>query len=159
MFNLSVTHIMRIQDEVTIRDGLEPLDLLDGDSIVSSGGQPRNELQLQAGAFKNGFGAFLNANWRESTRVLGDLAGSPDLEFSDRTTVNLFTFADLGSRTSLVERFPFLKGSRLGFGVTNLFDSRTEVTSSDGATPLNYQEDYLEPVGRAFRINFRKIFY
>jgi hypothetical protein len=73
--------------------------------------------------------------------------------------VNLFTFADLGSRTSLVERFPFLKGSRVGFGVTNLFDSRTEVTSSDGTTPLNYQEDYLEPVGRAFRINFRKIFY
>ena len=159
VFNLSVTHIMRIQDEVTIRDGLEPLDLLDGDSIVSSGGQPRNELQLQAGAFRNGFGAFLNANWRESTRVFGDLAGSPDLEFSDRTTVNLFTFADLGSRTSLVERFPILKGSRVGFGVTNLFDSRTEVTSSDGTTPLNYQEDYLEPVGRAFRINFRKIFY
>ena len=66
---------------------------------------------------------------------------------------------EYGSRTSLVERFPFLKGSRLGFGVTNLFDSRTEVTSSDGATPINYQADYLDPQGRVFRVNLRKILF
>jgi len=159
MFNLSLTHTWRVQDEVVIRDGLEPLDLLDGDSISGSGGQPRHEVQLQAGMFRNGMGGFLNANWRAGTRVEGDGTGSPDLDFSDRTTVNLFLFADLTQRAALVERAPWLKGARIGFGVQNLFDDRQDVTSSDGETPLNYQADFLDPLGRVFRINLRKILF
>lgn len=159
MFNLSLTHTWRVQDEVTIREGLEPLDLLDGDSISGSGGQSRHEVQLQTGLFKNGLGAFVNANWRAGTTVNGDALGSPDLDFSGRTTVNLFAFADLTQRTSWVERFPILKGTRIGFGVQNIFDDRVHVTSSDGATPVNYQRDYLDPQGRVFRINLRKILF
>ncbi|MBU4195124.1 MAG: TonB-dependent receptor, partial [Alphaproteobacteria bacterium] len=159
MFNFSLTHTWRVQDEVVIRDGLAPLNLLDGDSISGSGGQSRHEVQVQTGLFKNGFGAFVNANWRSGTTVEGDTAGSADLDFSDRTTVNLFAFADLTQRTAWVERFPFLKGSRVGLGVQNIFDDRTSVTSSDGATPVNYQRDYLDPQGRVFRINLRKILY
>ncbi|MEN5362069.1 TonB-dependent receptor plug domain-containing protein [Brevundimonas intermedia] len=159
MFNLSLTHTWRVQDEVVIREGLAPLDLLDGDSISGSGGQSRHEVQLQTGLFKNGLGAFVNANWRAGTTVNGDALGSPDLDFSGRTTVNLFAFADLTQRTSWVERFPFLKGTRIGFGVQNIFDDRISVTSSDGATPVNYQRDYLDPQGRVFRINLRKILF
>ncbi|URI15757.1 TonB-dependent receptor domain-containing protein [Brevundimonas albigilva] len=159
MFNLSLTHTWRVQDEVVIRDGLAPLDLLDGDSISGSGGQSRHEVQLQAGAFRNGYGAFLNANWKSGTTVEGDALGSPDLEFSDRTTVNLFAFADLSQRKSLVARFPFLDGTRVGVGVQNLFDDRVSATSSDGARPVNYQADYLDPQGRVFRINLRKILF
>ncbi|WP_426020456.1 TonB-dependent receptor plug domain-containing protein [Brevundimonas sp. DWR2-3-1b1] len=159
MFNLSLTHTWRVQDEVVIREGLAPLDLLDGDSISGSGGQSRHEVQLQTGLFKNGLGAFVNANWRAGTTVNGDTLGSPDLDFSGRTTVNLFAFADLTQRTSWVERFPFLKGTRIGFGVQNIFDDRVSVTSSDGATPVNYQRDYLDPQGRVFRINLRKILF
>ena len=159
MFNLSLTHTWRVQDEVVIREGLAPLDLLDGDSISGSGGQSRHEVQLQTGLFKNGLGAFVNANWRAGTTVNGDTLGSPDLDFSGRTTVNLFAFADLTQRTSWVERFPFLKGTRIGFGVQNIFDDRVSVTSSDGATPINYQRDYLDPQGRVFRINLRKILF
>ena len=159
MFNLSLTHTWRVQDEVVIRDGLAPLDLLDGDSISGSGGQSRHEVQLQAGAFRNGYGAFLNANWKAGTTVEGDALGSPDLEFSDRTTVNLFAFADLSQRKSLVARFPILNGTRVGVGVQNLFDDRVTATSSDGAQPVNYQADYLDPQGRVFRINLRKILF
>lgn len=159
MFNFSLTHTWRVQDEVVIRDGLAPLDLLDGDSISSSGGQSRHEVQVQTGVFKNGFGAFINANWKSGTTVNGDGEDSADLDFSDRTTVNLFAFADLTQRTAWVERFPFLKGARVGLGVQNIFDDRISVTSSDGATPVNYQRDYLDPQGRVFRINLRKILY
>lgn len=159
MFNLSLTHTWRVQDEVVIRDGLAPLDLLEGDSISGSGGQSRHEVQLQTGVFKNGYGAFLNANWRSGTTVNGDGPNTVDLDFSDRTTVNLFAFADLSQRTGLVERFPFLKGARIGLGVQNLFDDRVSVTSSDGSTPVNYQRDYLDPQGRVFRINLRKILF
>jgi hypothetical protein len=159
MFNFSLTHTWRVQDEVVIRDGLAPLDLLDGDSISGSGGQSRHEVQVQTGLFKNGFGAFVNANWKSGTTVEGDTAGSANLDFSDRTTINLFAFADLTQRTAWVERFPFLKGARVGLGVQNIFDDRISVTSSDGATPVNYQRDYLDPQGRVFRINLRKILY
>ncbi|MBA4807946.1 TonB-dependent receptor [Brevundimonas sp.] len=159
MFNFSLTHTWRVQDEVVIRDGLAPLDLLDGDSISGSGGQSRHEVQVQTGVFKNGFGTFVNANWKSGTTVEGNGAGSADLDFSDRMTVNLFAFADLTQRTSLVERMPFLKGARVGIGVQNIFDDRISVTSSDGATPVNYQRDYLDPQGRVFRINLRKILY
>ena len=43
--------------------------------------------------------------------------------------------------------------------VQNIFDDRISVTSSDGATPVNYQRDYLDPQGRVFRINLRKILF
>lgn len=159
MFNLSLTHTWRLQDEVTIRDGLAPLDLLDGDAISGSGGQSRHEVQLQAGAFRNGLGMFVNANWRAGTHVNGTSADSPNLDFSGRTTINLFAFADLTQRTKWVEKFPILKGTRVGFGVTNIFDDRVSVTSSDGQTPLNYQPDFLDPTGRTFRVNLRKILF
>ena len=156
-FNLSLYHTYRFVDEITIADGLPTLDLLDGNATSSRGGTSRNEIQLQGGVFRNGFGAFLNANWREGTRLEGGTG--PDFTFSDLTTVNLNVFMDLNQRTSWVEKYPILRGSRLQFGVQNIFDSRLEVTSSTGDTPLNYQPDYLDPQGRVVSLTFRKILF
>lgn len=156
-FNVSLYHTYRIQDEILIADGIPPLDLLDGDATSSRGGSPRNEIQAQAGVFKNGMGAFMNANWRESTRIDG--GDGPDLRFSDLTTVNLNLFIDLGQQAKWVEKYPWLKGSRLNLGIQNLFEQRIQVTSSDGETPLNYQPDYLDPQGRTIGLTFRKILF
>ena len=38
-------------------------------------------------------------------------------------------------------------------------NSRRGPSSSDGRTPVNYQSDYLDPQGRVFRINLRKILF
>ena len=156
-FNLSIYHTYRIQDEIVIATGLPILDLLDGAATGSRGGSSRNEVQAQGGVFRNGMGAFVNANWREGTRVDGGLG--PDLNFSDQATVNLNVFIDLNSQASWVAKFPWLKGSRVNFGVQNLFDTRPEVTASAGATPLNYQPDYLDPQGRVVSLTFRKILF
>jgi len=158
-FNISLYHTYRIQDEITIRDGLPVLDLLDGAAIGARGGQSRNEVQLQMGAFKSGMGGFLNANWKESTRIKGGSSPDDDLSFSDLTTVNLNLFADLSSRESLVSRYPWLKGARVSVGVENIFDQRLKVRDGLGETPLSYQPDYLDPLGRTFRISLRKILY
>lgn len=158
-FNLSVYHTWHIQDEITIRDGVPVLDLLNGDATGSRGGNPRNEIQVQGGVFRNGMGAFVNANWRESTQVNGGVNGASDLFFSDQTTVNLNVFADLSARTSWVAKFPWLKGARVNLGVDNLFDSRVEVRTNAGELPLNYQPDYLDPQGRVIRISLRKILF
>jgi hypothetical protein len=156
-FMVSLYHTYRVQDEILIAEGLPILDLLDGAATSSRGGSPRHEIQAQMGVFKNGMGAFLNGNWRDGTRIDGGTG--PDLEFSDQTTINLNMFIDLGAQTSWVERYPWLKGARLQVGVRNLFDTRTEVTSSAGDTPLNYQPDYLDPEGRTIGISLRKILF
>lgn len=158
MFNLSAYLTYRIQDEIVIRDDLPTLDLLDGAATSGRGGTSRTELQVQSGVFRNGMGMFVNANWREGTRVNGGLGGS-DLEFSDQATVNLNLFMDAGQRPKLVEQYPWLKGARISLGIDNLFDTRTEVTSSTGRVPLNYQPDFLDPQGRVIRINLRKILF
>jgi hypothetical protein len=156
-FNLSIYHTWRLQDEILIADGLPLLDLLDGAATGSRGGSPRHEVQAQGGVFRNGMGMFVNANWRGGTRVDG--GSGPDISFADQATVNLNVFIDLNARTTWVEKFPWLKGSRVNFGVQNLFDSRPEVTSSAGDVPLNYQSDYLDPQGRVVSLTFRKILF
>ncbi len=158
-FNVSIYHTWRIQDEVLIREGLPVLDLLDGSATGSRGGQPRHEIQAQAGVFRNGFGAFLNANWRDGTWVNGGPSGRSDLFFSDQTVVNINAFADLSQRPGLIERHPWLSGSRITVGVGNLFDSKVEVRSSSGELPLNYQPDFLDPLGRTYFVSFRKILF
>ena len=156
-FMLSLYHTYRIQDQILIADGIPVLDLLDGAATSGRGGSARHELQGNLGVFKDGMGAFLRANWTDSTRIDGGTG--PDLNFSGRTTVNLNLFMDLGARTSWVERYSWLKGARVQLGINNLFDSRTEVTSSGGDTPLNYQPDYLDPEGRTISLSLRKILF
>ena len=156
-FHVSLYHTWRMQDEIVIADGLPVLDLLDGAATSSRGGSPRHELQGVGGVFRNGMGTFVMANWRDGTRVDGGTG--PDLEFSDQLTVNLNVFMDLNQRTSWVERFPWLEGSRIQLGVQNLFDSRPEVTAVGAETPLNYQPDFLDPEGRSVRLTFRKILF
>jgi hypothetical protein len=158
-FNLSLYHTYRIQDEITIRDGLPVLDLLDGAAIGARGGQSRNEVQFQAGLFKSGMGGFLNANWKESTRISGGSSPTDDLSFSDLTTVNLNLFTDLSSRQTWVAKYPWLKGARVSIGIDNIFDQKLDVRNGLGETPLSYQPDYLDPLGRTFRISLRKILF
>ncbi|HYJ29842.1 MAG TPA: TonB-dependent receptor [Allosphingosinicella sp.] len=160
---LGLFHTYHISNEILIREGVPVLDLLDGSAVGGRGGQPRHEVEAQAGLFKNGIGARLTANWQSGTTVHGrpDLTGasSGDLSFSDFTTVNLRLFADLGARRDWVREVPFLRGMRVTLAIDNLFDSRIDVRDSTGATPLSYQDDYLDPLGRSVRISLRKLFF
>ncbi len=156
-FNVSIYHTWRLQDEILIADGIPLLDLLDGAATSARGGSSRHELSAQVGVFKDGKGLFMNANWRDSTRVDGGTG--PDLNFSDLTTINLNVFIDLGAQAGWVAKHPWLKGSRLQLGVQNILDARTEVTSSAGDVPLNYQPDYLDPQGRTIGLTLRKILF
>lgn len=42
-------------------------------------------------------------------------------------------------------------------GVTNIFDTRQSVRDGLGATPLIYQNSYLNPVGRTVAFGLRKM--
>ncbi|MDB5718537.1 MAG: hypothetical protein JWM38_1964, partial [Sphingomonas bacterium] len=152
-------HDWHLTESVLIAPGVPTLDLLGGDAIGSSGGQPRHELEGQAGYSNNGLGARLSANWQSGTRVNGALgAANSTLRFSSLATANLRLFANFAQMPKLVRAHPFLRGSRLTLSVNNLFDTRQEVTDATGSTPLRYQGGYLDPLGRTVMISFRKLF-
>ena len=153
-------HTWHFTDEVLIADGGPRLDLLNGDAIGGGGGQPRHELEGQAGYANNGLGARLSVNYRSGTRVDGGTAAAPtQLRFGSLTTASLRLFADLGQRLDLVRERPWLRGTRVAFAVENLFDQRQRVTDATGTVPINFQPDLLDPLGRTVRLSVRKLFF
>ncbi len=136
------------------------LDLLNGDTIGNGGGQPRHDVEAQAGYNNNGIGLRFSANWRSPTAVVGGTPANPDtLNFSSLATVNFRLFADLGQRLDLVKKYPWMRGMRVVVSVDNIFNERQRVTDATGATPISYQPAYLDPLGRAVRISIRKLMF
>ena len=160
--SLSLYHTWHLTESILIAPGVPELDLLNGDATGSSGGQPRHEIKARLGYSNNGIGARLGVNWESGTHVDGALsgtsAGSSRLEFGSLATANLRIFANLGQMPSLVKNVPFLRGARVSVGVDNIFNQRREVRDATGMTPLRYQQDYLDPLGRTISISFRKLF-
>ncbi|CAN7610689.1 TonB-dependent receptor [Phenylobacterium sp. LjRoot225] len=158
---LTIYQTIHLRERIAINDAVPVLDLLDGDAVGSNGGQPRHEIEAQAGITKNGLGARMTANWRSATTVRGGGApGAPTtLRFSDLTTVNLRLFANLGAQRDLVAAYPTLRGTRVSVSCTNLFDSHIRVRDGSGSTPIKYQADYLDPLGRSVQLSVRKVFF
>jgi len=156
----AVYHTWHFTDRVLVAQGGPALDLLNGDTIGSGGGQPRHEIEAQAGYSNNGFGARLSADWQSATDVNGGTIGDPNpLRFSALGTINLRLFADLGQQLPLVRAHPWVRGMRVALGITNLFDTRQTVTDAQGATPISYQPGYLNPLGRTIRFSVRKLLF
>jgi hypothetical protein len=159
---LSIFHTWRLQEQILIRNGVPLLDLLDGSATGNRGGQPRHEIEMRAGAANGGLGGRLSLNWQSATRVLIDPSGaiqSPDdLFFSGLTTINLRLFADLGQRPELVRRARWMRGMRISLAINNIADTRLVVRDRSGTTPLGYQRDQLDPLGRSLTLSLRKVF-
>lgn len=154
---LGLFHTWRLEDKVFVNDNGPVFDYLGGSAAGSGGGTPEHQVQLRASLFRNGFGGFLSTDWQSGTTVRGGRDG--DLEFSPRTTVNLRLFANLGQMRGLVRDVPILRGTRVTLSVDNLFDSHPQVRDAFGDTPISYQPDLLDPVGRSVRISLRKQFF
>ena len=155
-FNVRYTH--ELQNELLIAPGVPVLDLLGGDA-VADGGQARDVVQLGGGAFFDGYGVRVSGNYKGASKINGDgQAGSTDLRFGELATLDLRLFVDLEQRERLMAISPFFKGMRVSLRLDNVFDSRQSVTESDGTVPINYQPFLLDPVGRRFEIELRKLF-
>jgi len=161
--SFSLYHTWHFTESILIAPGVPELDLLNGDATGSSGGQPRHELNARVGYTNNGLGARLSVDWESGTHVDGALSGTTSgasrLDFGSLATVDLRLFANLGQMPSLVKAHPFLRGARVSIGIDNLFNQRRSVTDATGMTPVRYQPGYLDPIGRAVTISFRKLFF
>ena len=152
-------HNIALEETIVIRPGIDPLDLLDGSAIGSSGGSPRHKVDFGGGWFNNGIGIRVNADYKSATRVNGSgLPGSSDLFFGDIVTANARLFFDLSSREKLTEAIPFLKGSRIAIRVDNIFGGIQDVRDGNGDVPLSYQPGFVDPRGRFVEVSFRKTF-
>lgn len=153
-------HTWHFTDRVDVGTNGPFLDLLNGDAIGQTGGQPRHELEGQAGYNNNGLGARLSVNYASGTTVRGGAGATPTtLAFSSLTTANLRLFADLGGRLDLIRKHPWLRGTRVTLGFDNLFNQRQDVTDANGTTPISFQPGYLDPLGRSVRLSIRKLFF
>lgn len=155
---VSLFHTWQLRDELLVRGSLPALDLLDGTAIDLLGGTRRHRIEAQAGVFKRGLGASFTLNWRSGTTVRSPGDGAGELAFSDLAIVNFQLFANLADRFGGAEAPQWLKGARLTFGITNLFNTRPQVRDRTGSTPLSYQSDYLDPIGRYISVGLRKVF-
>lgn len=153
-------HTWHLTERVTLANGGPVLDYLHGDARGSNGGQPRHEFEAQAGYSNNGIGVRLSANYATGTDVNGGTAANPTaLRFSGLATANLRLFGDLGQQLSLVKAHPWVRGARVTLSVDNLFNSRQRVRDANGLTPISYQPDYIDALGRTVRLSLRKLFF
>lgn len=159
---VSLYHNWYLKDEIVLRDGLPPLDLLGGDALDFAGGRRRHQVELTGGVFRRGLGARVNAIWRSGTDIVG-VANVADgnvgnLRFDSLATVNLNLFANLQEQFGDSETPGWLQGMRATIGVNNVFNARKRVQNADGQIPLAYQPAYLDSLGRIVTISLRKVF-
>jgi len=154
--SFSLTDTITLVDRALIAQGLPQLDYLHGAPVGQSGGQPRHQVQAQAGWSNNGFGARIGANWRSATNV-ASLSGDT-LHFSPVATFDLRLFANVGQYLPIVSRHPWLRGASMRFEVGNIFDTLPRVHNREGAVPSGFEASMLDPLGRTFMLTLRKQF-
>lgn len=155
VFQIGLYHTVAFRDEILIRPGLEPLDLLEGAAIGGGGGSPRHQIDLQTNYTRNGLGVALNGKWRSATSISSPTS---EVEFSDFTTFSLRLFADLGAQP-IARQHTWLRGARATLSIDNLFDERQEVRTPTGSIPITYQPDLMDPVGRSVKLTIRKLIF
>ena len=152
----SLTDTITLVDRAVIAQGLPQLDYLHGAPVGQTGGQPRHQVQAQAGWSNNGFGVRLGANWRSATNV--DSLSGDVLHFSPVATFDLRLFANVGQYLPIVSRHPWLRGASVRFEVGNIFDNLPRVHNREGAVPSGFEASMLDPLGRTFMLTLRKQF-
>ncbi|MDG2534153.1 TonB-dependent receptor [Sphingomonas sp. HITSZ_GF] len=152
-FQFSLYHSVILRDAIVLRDGMAPIDLMDGGTL---GGTPRSRhsVQLNTGVIDNGVGIRLSGNWKSAADVTGSAAAG-DLHFGALATFELRVFANLANRFRGQD---WARGTRVSLSIANLLNQRQKVTDATGATPLAYQGAYLDPDGRTLLLSIRRIF-
>jgi hypothetical protein len=155
-FQLTANHTMVFSDEIRIRPGLAPVDLLDGGAIGIGGGRVRHQLDATAAVTSGGVGVRAGLTWRGKSSLVTRIGNATDtLEFSPLAIVNLRLFAEA---KRLFPNDKWAKGLRLSIDALNLTNDRQKVRDSSGVTPLQYQPAYRDPLGRTIEFEIRKVF-
>jgi hypothetical protein len=152
--DVSLYHSWYFMDTVRLTPGSPQIDLLNGGSI-GAGGQPRHQLQLNAGVIDNGIGFRVSGVWTSATTVTDSGNGQGALYYSSLLTLNTRLFVDFQ------QRFPrkrWARNARVTLALSNIFNRRQDIHDGAGVIPEIYQPAFLDPYGRTLGIAFRKLF-
>lgn len=154
---LNFSHTWTLDSELVIREGLDPVDLLSRSAIGIGGAtRPRHQLDFSLGYAERGLGARVTGRHRgESFLRLVDAGDTDVLRFAPLTTFGLRAWAE---PSRFAPQVGWLKRSRLTVSLANIFNRRQRIADSAGLTPLAYQPDYRDPLGRTIEFEFRKAF-
>jgi hypothetical protein len=104
-FNMSVYHTIRLQDEITIADGLPVIDLLDGGATSAAAAARATSCSWSRPACSATASA-ASSTPTGATAPSSTAAPARTSILADQTTVNLNVFMDLNQRTSWVAKYP-----------------------------------------------------
>lgn len=147
----------RLRDEVTIHEGMAPLDRLKGASLGQFGNASRHSVGLNVYLGRLGYTLNAAGFWFSPTRVnAGPQTG--DLSFKNSPILILGGTLDLGAQKMAKSR-PWLKGAKLTASVENVFDGYMHVRDRQGRTPEAYQKPLMNRgSGRSVKLGLRKQF-
>lgn len=152
--DVSLYHSWYFMDTVRLTPSSPQIDLLNGGSI-GAGGQPRHQVQLNAGVVDNGIGFRVSGVWTSATTVLDSGSGEGALYYSSLLTLDTRLFVNLQ------QRFlgkTWARNARVTLALSNIFNRRQDIHDAAGAIPQIYQPAFLDPYGRTVGIAFRKLF-
>lgn len=155
LFNLG--HDWNLADRVLLRRGLPPLDRLAGDGGTSV---PRHSVSASIKLNVKGMGVGVDARWSGGSVARSEgLNGAPGtrLDFSSKTDVGLRLFGTMSAFGGSLRDADWAKGLRVSLDVENLLDTRVTVRDQDGAVPLGYTRDEIDPLGRTLKLSVRKM--
>ncbi|MEY4270961.1 MAG: hypothetical protein RLZZ58_2177 [Pseudomonadota bacterium] len=156
MLQVQAAHTVLLEARTVIRDGLPPVDLLNGGAIGIGGGRQRNVTDASVTLTQGGTGLRVGyARRGPSSLVTGTLTAPDMLTFGAVAQVDVKAFVDLGA---LFDGSKLAKGGRLTMAIDNVTNKRQRVTDLSGATPTSFQPAYLDPVGRTVMFELRKVF-
>ena len=153
---MTANHSVIFKDEILVRPDMDAVDLLDGGLTGLGGGRPRHQVDFSGAIASGGTGIRMGGIWRGGSRLATRVDGAPELLwFAPLMTVNMNAFLD--AQRVLPGR-DWARQLRLSLNVVNLTGQRQRVRDSAGATPLQFQPAYRDPVGRQVEVEFRKVF-
>jgi hypothetical protein len=153
---LTANHTVVFSDEIVIRKGLDPVDVLGGGAIGIAGGRTRHQIDGSAALTSGGTGVRIGINWRGKSELQTRFNGVTDtLRFSPVMLINVRAFTDM---KRFFPQSDWARSLRLSVDVLNLSNDRQEVYDSHRNTPLQYQPGYRDPLGRTIEFEIRKVF-
>ena len=153
---ITANHTIVFSEDIRIRPGLDPIDLLHGGAIGLGGGRLRHQIDATAALNQGGTGIRVGVTWRGRSELISRVNGVTDtLQFSPVMVVNARAFTDL---KRFLPDSKWAKGLRLSLEAVNIFNDRQDVRDSFGNTPLQYQPGYRDPIGRTIEFEIRKVF-
>jgi hypothetical protein len=139
--DVSLYHSWYFMDTVRLTSGSPQIDLLNGGSI-GAGGQPRHQLQLNAGVIDNGIGFRVTGVWTSATTVTDSGNGQGTLYYSSLLTLNARLFVDFQQRFL---RKSWARNARVTLALNNILDRRQLIHDGAGGIPEVYQPAFLDP--------------